>query len=156
MGISKNSIEEGSKILTTTWAMKKKSNGKYQEKFNTRGYRQVDGIHYQEDNKVAPVVSCTTKKIVMAMMVSMKSTAHVMDILGEFLSGNFTDGEELFMEIPQLFESKFDKGTVLKLNRKIYGLKHAANACWNEFLASMLAMEYKINEAIPCLYYKWK
>jgi hypothetical protein len=92
----------------------------------------------------------------MAMMVSMKLTAHVMDILGEFLNGNFTDGEELFMEIPQGFESKFDKGTVLKLNRKIYGLKHPANACWNEFLASMLAMEYKRNEAIPCLYYKWK
>ena len=34
------------KIMTTTWAMKKKASGTYQGRLNVRGYKQVDGMHY--------------------------------------------------------------------------------------------------------------
>ncbi|MFO0523114.1 MAG: hypothetical protein ACK515_22215, partial [bacterium] len=49
-------VPPGAKILTSTWAMKKKSNGKFRARLNCRGYEQVPGIHY--DEKVHRLPSC--------------------------------------------------------------------------------------------------
>jgi hypothetical protein len=66
--VPKTSIDSKAKILISTWAMKKKSNGKYRARFNARGYKQIDGIHYDEDAKAAPVTNETTIKIVMILI----------------------------------------------------------------------------------------
>jgi Reverse transcriptase (RNA-dependent DNA polymerase) len=58
----------------------------------------------------------------------------VIDIQGAFLIGRFNDEEDLYMKVPQGFEDKYNKNSVLKLNRTIYGLKQAANAFWSELL----------------------
>lgn len=42
--------------MKTTWAMKTKSNGQYWAQLNACGYVQIDGVHYNEDTKAAPVV----------------------------------------------------------------------------------------------------
>jgi hypothetical protein len=38
-------VAEGSKILTSMWAMKKKASGIYCARMNARGYKQVNGEH---------------------------------------------------------------------------------------------------------------
>ncbi len=50
----------GSKILTSTWAMKKKANGTYRARLNARGYEQVPGKHYDPNSIAAPVTSDVT------------------------------------------------------------------------------------------------
>ena len=41
-----NQVTNGEKIITSTWAMKKKkSNGVFRARLNARGYEQVDGEH---------------------------------------------------------------------------------------------------------------
>ena len=50
-------VPQNSKILTSTWAMKKKANGTYRARMNAQGYKQVDGIHYSKDAKAAPVAN---------------------------------------------------------------------------------------------------
>jgi hypothetical protein len=49
-------LPKDAKILTSTWACKKKPNGVYRARVTARGYEQIDGIHYNEDDKAAPVV----------------------------------------------------------------------------------------------------
>ncbi len=44
--VLRKDVLEGTKILTLTWAMKKKANGTYHARMNARGYEQVDGKHY--------------------------------------------------------------------------------------------------------------
>ena len=39
-------LPKGNKIMTSTWAMKKKANGTYHARMNARGYEQVAGKHY--------------------------------------------------------------------------------------------------------------
>jgi hypothetical protein len=56
-------VPPNSKILTSTWAMKKKANGKYRARINARGYEQVDGIHYDDTTKSAPVTNDITIRI---------------------------------------------------------------------------------------------
>ena len=46
-----------------------------------------------------------------------------MYVKGAFLNGEFHDGEEIYMKVPQGFEKYDEDNVVLKLNKTIYGLK---------------------------------
>jgi hypothetical protein len=46
-----NEIPEGTEIIASAWAMKKKSNGTYRARINARGFEQVDGEHYDINTK---------------------------------------------------------------------------------------------------------
>jgi hypothetical protein len=72
-------IPKGEKIISSTWAMKKKSNGVYRARLNARGYEQVDGKHYKEDNKAAPVVNDTAFHVLLILMMMALWHAKVME-----------------------------------------------------------------------------
>jgi hypothetical protein len=40
--VPKKDVPRNAKVMSSTWAMKKKSNGTYRAIFNARGYEQVD------------------------------------------------------------------------------------------------------------------
>ena len=75
-------VPPGEKILTSTWAMKRKSSGVYRARLNARGFGQVDGIHYKEDNKAAPVINDTTFHILLILMMMAGWYAEVLDVKG--------------------------------------------------------------------------
>ena len=154
--VTKTSIDNNAKVLTTTWAMKKKSNGKFRARLNARGYEQIDGIHYDEDTKAAPVTNETTIKIILILMAMTGWYAHVLDVQGAFLNGRFEEGETLYLNVPEGFEDHYDSSMVLKLKRTIYGLKQAAFAFWKELLQAFGSMNFQRSEADPCLYFKWE
>ena len=58
--VPQSSVPKDVKIMTTTWAKKKKSNGTYQGCLNVCGYEQVDGMHYFGHNIAAPVANAVT------------------------------------------------------------------------------------------------
>jgi hypothetical protein len=58
--VPRDSLPKGAKVLTTTWAMKQKSNGTRRGRFNAPGYEQVDGSHYASDSIAAPVTNPIT------------------------------------------------------------------------------------------------
>jgi hypothetical protein len=153
--VPKTEIPKGGKVLTTTWAMKRKANGKFRARLNARGYEQVDGIHYDEDTKAAPVTNETSIRIIMVLMVMANWAAHVIDVQGAFLNGRFDAGEELYLRVPEGFEDLYPSTTVLKLRRTIYGLKQAAYAFWIELLKAFESMSFTKSDADPCLYYRW-
>jgi hypothetical protein len=85
-------VPRGSKILTSTWAMKKNANGVHQARLNARGYEQVDGEHYNEDAKFAPVVTDATIHIVLILMIMAGWYAKLVNVKGAFLHGVFEKG----------------------------------------------------------------
>ena len=52
--------------------------------------------------------------------------AEVIDVDGAFLQGKFTNGEVLYMGIPDGFEKCYGDHEVLMMNVPIYGTKQAA------------------------------
>ena len=56
-------------MLTSTWAMKKKSNGKFRARLNACGYEHVDGEHYDKNTKSALVTNEMTIHIVLILMI---------------------------------------------------------------------------------------
>ena len=110
---------DGKKILTSTWVMKKKANGRLREKLNARGYEQEQGVHYKMNEIAAPVVNETTIKVLFVLMLLANWTAHIVDVQGAFLKGRFHNDEQLYMEVPEGFEKYYTGNVVLKLQRVI-------------------------------------
>ena len=55
-------------------------------------------------------------------MIMVDWTSCLCDVHGAFLVGEFEGEEELIMEIPCGFKSKYAMKTYLRLRKKIYGL----------------------------------
>jgi hypothetical protein len=143
------------KLLDTTWAMKKKSNGTYRARLNARGFKQVDGEHFDGASISSPVTNDTTIRIAFVLMIMMQGNGKLCDVKGAFLHGEFEDNEVIYIHVPEGFEKHYQKGEVLRLNKTIYGLKQSAAAFWRELLKAMQSMGYSRSAADPCLYYKW-
>jgi hypothetical protein len=88
-------------------------------------------------------------------MIMAGMLAHVVDVKGAFLHGEFEDGEIIHMKIPQGFEKHFPEGSVLLLKKCLYGLKQAVKVFWRQLLRAASAMGLKRSTADPCLYFKW-
>jgi hypothetical protein len=148
-----NTLPSNIKPLSTTWVMKKKANGDFRARITVEGFLQEEGVHYRSDSTAAPVTNETTIKIILIMLTLAEWERHV-DVKGAFLKGRFNDGEEMYLQIPQGFEIYYEKGTILKLQRTIYGLKQAVFAFWRELLMAFNAMGFKRSSADQCLYFK--
>ena len=153
MAVKASTMPKGSKIIDTTWAMKKKSNGMHRARINARGFRQIDGEHYDSSSISAPVVNDTTIHNSFALMLMMGGTGKLVDVKGAFLHGTFEDGEKIYLTVPEGSEQYYPDGTLLELNKPIYGLKQSAMAFWHELLKCMNNMGYKRSSSDPCLYY---
>jgi len=135
--------------------MKKKANGVFRARLNARGYEQVDGEHYHEDTKAAPVGNDATIHIVLILMLLAGWYAEIIDICGAFLHGKFEDGQKVYMEVPQGFEKFYPGNVVLLLLKTIYGLKQAAYAFWQKLCGAFWNMSLQRSKADPCLHFKW-
>jgi hypothetical protein len=119
--VPRSSLPDGAKILTSTWAMKKKANGVFGARLTARGYEQVDGVHYDENSKSAPVVNCATVNIVFILMLMAGWIGALLDVNGAFLNGRFEKHHRVYMGVPQGFEKYFPANVVLLLLKTLYG-----------------------------------
>lgn len=81
--------------------------------------------------------------------------SEVVDVRGAFLRGDFEDGEQIYLKVPQGFEKYYVQDVVLKLQKTIYGLKQAAMAFWHKLLEAMGTLKNERSKADPCMYFKW-
>jgi hypothetical protein len=102
--VPRDDVPKGSKIRTSTWAMKKKANGVHRARLNARRYEQVDGKHNDEDSKLAPVVNDATIHIILILLIMAGWYVELIDVKGAFLHGVFEKGGKVYMEVPQGFE----------------------------------------------------
>ena len=57
------------KILTSTWSMKKTENGKFRARLTARGFEQVEGGHYSENEISSPVVNSIVVQICLILCI---------------------------------------------------------------------------------------
>eukprot|EP00957_Ditylum_brightwellii_P135832 10360755-Ditylum_brightwellii.AAC.1 len=75
--------------------MKPKPNGVKCARLNSRGFEQVDGLHYDGQDLSAPVVNDMAMRIVFVMIILVAWTAELLDVKGAFLNGRFQNGKTL-------------------------------------------------------------
>ena len=105
MPVKQDLLPKGAKVLTTTWAMKLKSNGTHRGRLNARGYEQVDRSHYASDSIAAPVTNPITVQIILMLLCTNPGwMSAIINVEGAFLQGCFENGEELYIEVPDGFQ----------------------------------------------------
>jgi Reverse transcriptase (RNA-dependent DNA polymerase) len=118
--------------------------------------KQQPGAHYNPDSTSSPVVSDVAVRILFVIAALSGHKMHVIDVEGAFLHGNFTDGETIYMKVPQGFDRHYDmKEYVLKLLKTLYGLIQAALAFWRKLVKAFAKIGFTRSKADPCVFYKW-
>jgi hypothetical protein len=79
------------------------------------GFEQIDGKHYNEDDKAAPVASDITIRVMLVILIMASFAGHIMDVKGAFLLGDFNPKHKMYLAIPQGFEHFLHKDMVLLL-----------------------------------------
>lgn len=62
---------------------------------NARGFRQVNREHYDATSISAPVTNAMTIKMTLTLMLMQRGIAHIVDVKGAFLYGEFKDGKKV-------------------------------------------------------------
>eukprot|EP00957_Ditylum_brightwellii_P029359 2219313-Ditylum_brightwellii.AAC.1 len=144
-------LPKGTKVLTTTWACKLKSDGTKRACINGREYEQIDGIHYDGSSIHAPVTNDTSDRIVMVLAFMAAWIGCINDVKGAFLKGELDQKKKrMVVKVLQGFEKYYPPDVVLWLLKAIYGTKQAAMGFWHKLLQCMRHMKYKRNGADPC------
>jgi hypothetical protein len=79
----------------------------------------------------------------------------IIDVEGAFLQGQFTNGEELNIEVPDGFQEWYPDEVVLRMSVPLYGTKQAAYCFFQMFDAHIKNATYKQSKANPFLYFGW-
>jgi len=116
-------VPSNAKVLTSTWAMKQKADGSKRARINARGYEQQPGEHFDETGVSSPVVNEASIFMILILMTMAAMYAEINDVKGAFLNGTFSQGEKLYMKVPQGFEKYYPENILLLLLKTIYGLK---------------------------------
>ena len=129
-------LPDGKKIINTRWVFKLKKDShnvpvRFKARLVAKGYSQEKGINYTET--FAPVIKHQSLRLLLAIVANESLLVHHIDISTAFLYGELDD--EVYIEIPEGLESRFQKGNVLKLNKALYGLKQAPRL-WNKILVN--------------------
>jgi hypothetical protein len=88
----------------------------------------------------------------MVLMIIFKRSAQLVDVKGAFGCGNFKDGEDIYMEVPEGFEEFHEAYVLILLLQTIYGLKQAAMVFCRELVKALTDMNLKRSSVDPCLY----
>ena len=67
--VNRKGLPKNAKIVSTTWAMKKKANKKNRARCNMRGFEQQDGEHYDSHSILAPVTNDVTIRLTFIIMM---------------------------------------------------------------------------------------
>ena len=65
--VKMSKVPKGVKLIDTTWAMNKKSSGTLCGMDNVRGFKQIDGQHYNGTSISVPVTNAVTIRIALTI-----------------------------------------------------------------------------------------
>ncbi|KAK8538777.1 hypothetical protein V6N12_034485 [Hibiscus sabdariffa] len=147
---------EGVKPIGCKWVFKKKTDmdgnvQTYKGRLVAKGFRQIHGVDY--DETFSPVAMFKSIRILLAVAAFHDYEIWQMDVKTAFLNGKLE--EDVYMTQPEGFVTPENVGNVCKLQRSIYGLKHASQS-WNlRFNDAIKEFGFIINEDEPCVYKKF-
>lgn len=148
-------LPPGTSAIGCKWVYKIKYNNegkecRYKARLVAKGYTQKKGIDYNE--VFAPVVRQTPFRILLTIAGHKDWIVRHYDVKNAFLNGELSD--MIYMKQPEGYEVKGQKDLALRLNKSIYGLKHAANV-WNKSLDNLLkSCGFQQSKVDLCLYTK--
>ena len=137
--VPKCKVQEGTKILPSTWALKVKRypDGrlrKFKAQFCVRGDCQIEGVDYWD--KYAPVVSWSTVRLLSILSINQGWVSRQVDFSNAFVQAPLN--EDIYVHLPRMFcQTEGADKHVLKLQCSLYGLVQAP-LYWYNYLTERM------------------
>ncbi|GKE41174.1 retrovirus-related pol polyprotein from transposon TNT 1-94, partial [Tanacetum coccineum] len=140
-------------IITLKWIYKVKLDElggilKNKARFVARGYRQEEGIGFEES--FAPVARLEAIRIFLAFAAHMNMIVYQMDVKTAFLNDILR--EEVYVSQPDGFVDQDNPNHVYKLKKALYGLKQALCAWYDLLSKFLLSQEFSKGTVDPTLF----
>ena len=92
--VKKTEVSDEAKVLTTTWIMKKISNGYYHARLNTCGFEQEKDEHNDESSiSFSVTTNDSTTRLMLTLLLMAIFGLYIVDVKGAFVHGEFDNGE---------------------------------------------------------------
>jgi hypothetical protein len=138
----------GSKVIFKVKTDSTGSVSKLKARFVAQGFRQVQGLDYNET--FAPTAKGASIRAVLALAADADLELDQMDVATAFLNGNLE--EEIYMRQPEGTIRPGDEHLVWRLKRSIYGLKQSSRAWYKELDAFLRSIGFKCCESDASVY----
>jgi hypothetical protein len=143
------------KAIGVKWVYRTKLNpdgsvNKYKARLVVKGYAQIFGVDFSET--FAPVARLDTIRLLFALAAQNGWVIHQMDVKSAFLNGYLE--EEIFVEQPEGFIVQGHEEKVYKLNKALYGLKHAPRSWYSRIDAHLVNLGFEKSPSEFTLYVK--
>ncbi|GAU26739.1 hypothetical protein TSUD_317370 [Trifolium subterraneum] len=148
-------LPPGCKPIGCKWILKKKLKPdgtveKYKARLVAKCFRQRENIDFFDT--FSPVTRITSIRVLISIAALYNLIVHQMDVKTAFLNGDLE--EEIYMEQPEGFVIHGQETKVCKLDKSLYGLKHAPKQWHEKFDNLMVSNGFRLNESDKCIYYK--
>ena len=157
--IPKSEVPNGTKILDTVWAMKRKRDiktreiYKYKARLNIHGGQQEYDIHYTDT--YSPVVSWFSVRLLLILAKLNGYYTKQIDFVLAYPQADIPF-DNYYMSLPKRITTKDgNKDThVLKLNKNIYGGRNSGRV-WNDYLKTGLEnIGFEQSTSDECVYFR--
>ncbi|GJS34829.1 retrovirus-related pol polyprotein from transposon TNT 1-94 [Tanacetum coccineum] len=144
-------------VITLKWIYKVKLDKlggilKNKARLVARGYRQEEGINFEES--FAPVARLDAIRIFLAYAAYMNMIVYQMDVKTTFLNGILR--EEVYVSQPDGFVDQDNSNHVYKLKKALYGLKQALHVWYDLLSKFLLSQEFSKGTVDPTLFLEGK
>jgi hypothetical protein len=146
----------GTSVIKSRWTFKIKPATRTREKifkarFVAKGFSQVPGVDYNQDEVYAPVIKHDSLRTLLALTVKLDLFLQTLDVKTAFLHGDLK--EYLLVEQPEGFVQPGTEHLVCNLLRPLYGLVQSPRNWNDKFNYFLEKFGLTRSTADPCLYY---
>ncbi|OWR48976.1 putative Copia protein [Danaus plexippus plexippus] len=142
------------RVVKCKWVLRKKydcdNNIRFRARLVAKGFSQVQGVDYTDT--FSPVVRHTTLRLLFALSVQLNLDITHLDVTTAFLYGILE--EDIYIQIPEGFSEKVEKGQVLKLKKSMYGLKQSSRVWYKRVEECLLKIGFVKSKIEPCMFLK--
>ena len=144
----------GRNVIDCKWIykIKRKADGtidRYKARLVAKGFKQRYGIDYEDT--FSPVVKVATIRLVLPLAVSRGWKLRQLDVKNVFLHGVLE--EEVYIKQPPGYESDAHMGHICKLDKALYGLKHAPRAWYPRLSSKLQSLGFSPSKADTSLFF---
>ena len=151
--IHKSKLPKGARVIPTTWAMKIKRypNGDFRSfkaRFCVRGDLQKKTV--SDIDTYSPVVQWSTVRLMLIISIALNLKTRSTDFSNAFAQAEMK-GDPVYIAVPPKMGG-FPSGSVLKLNKSLYGQVDAPKMWYDKLRAGLEERGFTACKADPCLF----